>query len=206
MINEVVEVMDYLSGKNISKNNIYRMCYLIAKWFKAMGLEPVKIRERIFEWANENGLYIKQSVNDIIHRALTDKKKLRENVEIKISKTDIEEIEMRFDKPKTKLVALAILCYAKANADKNGEFCISSVALGAWLDIHSSNIRRNYLRELVEFGYISKVSTPKGTFNWSHSDEENYSKYRIEVSVRNCGAFVLQNNDIKKLHKEAFFN
>ena len=73
-----------------------------------------------------------QSVNDIIHRALTDKKKkLRENVEIKISKTDIEEIEMRFDKPKL-LVALAIL-YAKANADKNGEFCISSVALGAWV-------------------------------------------------------------------------
>ena len=206
MINEVVEVMDYLSGKNISKNNIYRMCYLIAKFLKATGLEPVKIRGRIFEWANENGLYIKQSVNDIIRRALTDSKKLKENVEIKISKADIEEIEMRFDKPKTKLVALAILCYAKANADKKGEFCLSSVALGAWLGIHSSNIRRNYLRELVEFGYISKVSTPKGAFNWSHSDEENYSKYRIEVSVRNCGAFVLQNNDIKKLHKEAFFN
>ena len=59
MINEILEVQEYLDGKNINKKCLYRTCFMLAKWYKQQGLSNVEIREKIFEWGKKYNIYIK---------------------------------------------------------------------------------------------------------------------------------------------------
>lgn len=204
LINEMIEVNSYLNRKVDTKKlqqNLYRVCFLLAKWYKEQGLTPVEIREKIFLWAKEKNIYIKHNVNDIIKRALEDKTRLKDNVVVKISEGDLAEINRRFDNKKTKFVALAILAYAKVYADRDREFNLSSVEFGNWVGIHHSNLRRRYLTELIDFGYISKLVAPKSSFKW---DGDTANKYKIHVPIHNDGKYILDNNDIRGLYYKIF--
>ena len=202
MINEVIEVKEYLSGKNINKKILYRICYLLAKWYKEEGLSQLEIRDAIFSWGKKHDVFIKYSVNNIIYKVLEDKTRLKDNISIKINKADIEEINRRFDKKNTKLTALALLCYAKACANRDKEFDISSVALSNWLGINSGDMSTYYLREVIDFEYITKISTPSNTFKWDTSKQN--SGYRINVDIHNSGNYTLKDNDILDLYFQIF--
>ena len=203
MINEVLEAKTYLEGKQIVQGNLYRICFILAKWFGEQGLSRLSIREEIFDWGRRYGVYIKYNVNDIIEKALRDRRRLRGDTPLRIGGTDVREITRRFDSRKTKLVALAVLCYAKAFADRDREFALSSVALGAWVGIHSSQLRRKYIGELIDFGYLSVV-LPQKAYSWAGDKSFHGNRYRIEVPIENEGEFLLQNNEIEKLYREAF--
>lgn len=202
MINEVIEVKNYIDGKNINKTDLYRACFLLAKWYKGQGQSHADIRSSIFGWAAKHNIYIKYNVNKIIYKAAEDNHGLKDNTTVKISKKDVAEITSRFDSKPVKLTALAILCYAKAHADRECTFDISSVSLSAWLGINDSNLRNRYLKELVDFGYISKLSTPKNTYKWENPDVN--CKYRLNVDIHNNGNITLTDNDIKGLYSELF--
>ncbi len=204
MINEVAEVQRYLAGKNLKKDNLYHILLLIAKWYKEQGYPKLKIRESIFAWAKENGIHIKYNVNDLIGRALEDKRRLTDNVVVRVNQADIAEINRRFDSRKTKYVALAFLCYGKAYADRDREFSVSSAALGAWLDMSRSTLQTIYIPELVDYEYLSIIQKPQNTYSWGAKKSFHSTKYRLEVPIHNSGEFILTNNNIQKLSAEIF--
>ena len=203
MINEVALVKDLLSGKCIDKKCLYRDCYLLAKWYKQSGCDHMEIRERIFEWAKENGIYITYNLNNIIRKAMNDKTRLKDNIVVRISGHDVVEIGRRFDGRNVRLLALALLCYAKANANRDGEFSISSVALGSWIGITNTNIIGRYLPELEDFGYIKKLESGK-TFSWDSAEKYKQLHLKLLVPFTNDGAVQLEKNNIRALYDECF--
>ena len=204
MVNEVYEAQQYLADENIDRTNLYRSCYLLISLFKSKGHERAEIRDMIFAWGSRNKITVKYDVNSIINRVFDiDNSSLQAPI-IKINKQDIYDINKLFDNKKVKLVALAILCYAKAYADEKGEFYISSVALGLWIGINRKTLRSRYMKELIDFGYLVEVEKYKKSNKWNDSYDKQSTKYRLNVSLNNSGEFVLIDNDIRKLFSEIF--
>ena len=69
IVDTVHEATEYLNGKNIVKENLYRICYLLSCHLKAEGASKVEARRRIFAWGSEYRVWIKYDVNSIITRA-----------------------------------------------------------------------------------------------------------------------------------------
>ena len=206
MIDEIREAEDYLLGKNIAKENLYRMCYLMSCYFKLQKIEKLEARQKIFDWGRENNIWIKYDVNQIITRAYDSPNPTFKSPIVKINKQDISRIKDSFDGQKVRKVALALLCYAKAHGNKNGEFNISSVALGAWLGINRKGLRNKYIKELMDFGYLVEIQKPKNNKAWNQSYDKQAIRYKLCNSIHNSGEYVLDGNDIDKLFSEVFSN
>lgn len=208
MINETILVQQYLEGKNINSNCLYRTCFLLAKWYKEQGIEDkLQVRTNIFEWANKYGVYLPLYLNACIDNAFGDERRLTENVIVRVSEEDIIEIKRRFDNKKTRKVALAILCYAKTFANSKGEFRISQVSFADWVKIDPANIGRRHFRELIDYGYMSKVDGGDSKHNfWNKDVKTKMNKYKIIVPIRNTGDYILEDNNIEKLYEEIFAN
>lgn len=205
MINEVFEVQQYLEGKNINKKCLHRVCYLLAVWFKEHGLSHLEIRNEIFKWGEEHHVFFPFSVNTVIYQALEDGHKLRGETDVFISEADITEIISRFDSRNCKLLALAILCYAKVNADANGEVNISTVAFSNWLGLQQSHISGRYIPELIDFDFIERCGDEKSYFMWDKKQPLSKNRrYKIKVPLVNKGTYVLAGNDIMALAKDVF--
>lgn len=204
MIDETLEVQDYLCGKNIKPQNLYRICQLLCRWFFQLGYSRPEIREKVFDWAGRNGIHIPYNLNLIIYHAAENPKPLTMNPEVRVSRREVQEIIRRFDRKNTRLAALAMLCYAKVFADLKGEFAISSVSLGCWLGIADSNLRGIYLKELLDFGYLSKVKQTNATFAWEKSAKSKCCRYLVRQPLTNAGEFLLVGNDIRGLYETAF--
>lgn len=188
----------------ISEKHLYRICFLIAKWYKQQGLSNVEIREKIFEWGQKYKIHIKDNVNSIIYNALNDEKPLRGNeTVVKISQNDINEIIRRFDSIQCRKVALAILCHAKVSADRDNEFNISALALSNWLKINYGNMCSRYFKEMIDFEYIQKVCGSP-TFTWNKNTKSTTLRLKLLVPVKNDGEFVLNGNDIDGLYNDVF--
>lgn len=200
MINEKQEALDYLQGKHIQKDNMYRTCLIIARYYKEEGLKHVDIRNTIFDWAGQYHIYIKHDLNAIITYVMSNPLPLKEKT-VKINQKDRDTISRITTNPKTRLVALALLCYAKAYGNKNREFHISSVSLGAWIGMHRSQLKRRYIQELIDFEYLEELEKPKNNYTWSNPQN---TKYRIQASLHNSGEYELVQNDIRKLYEEVF--
>ena len=199
MLNEKNEITALLNGERINKKYTYRSCYLLAKHFKSLGYDLVKTREEIFSWANKYKFYITDDLNSIIQRAFDDKKDIAEIIEIKINKEDIEEIIKRFDKYNTRLTAFAILCFAKKHANKNGMFYMSKIGLSNWIGIEQANLSNRYIKELIDFAYIEKVS--KNDIKHIRIKNKQVSKmliYKIKVKYNNIGEYIIEDYDIRK--------
>jgi len=203
MVDEVLEVQEYLQGKNINPKCLYRICYMLVKWYKQQGLSHLEIREAIFNWGKTNNIYIHCNVNNIIYQAINDKNRLRENVIVRINNNDIQEIIKRFDSRNCKLLALSLLCLAKCSADRDGEFNVSLLALSNWTKIDYSNISKRYLPELIDFGYVSKQEN-KRVFSWDKNVKSKSVSLKIMLPFSNSGTYILKNNDIHELYDEIF--
>lgn len=204
MINEVLEVQDYLEGRNINKRCIYRICYMLAKWYKQQGMSHMDIRQSIFNWGKKYNIFITCNVNSIIYQALDDKTRLRDDIEIHISENDIKEITERFDSKNCRLMALAILCYAKCTANRDNEFNLSLLALSNWIGIDYNNLLKRHLPELVDFNYISRVDNNNKTYSWNKEVKNKSTALKIQVSVKNEGIYKLKDNNIRQLYLDIF--
>ncbi len=208
MINEVLLVEDLLNGKGVNERCMYQHCYLMSKYFLQQGLEPPEVREKIFAWATSQKIFLdvkEINVNQIIYRASHDKIRLRENTAVMISSHDIEEIKKRFDRPKTRKIALAILCYAKASADSDNNFDLSIVSFSNWLQLNYNSVRTTYLPELMFFGYIRKLhSSGKKIYAWDGKVKTKSSRFKLLVSFKNSGEYQLFDNNIDALYSKCF--
>lgn len=204
MINEVLEVQNYLAGKNISKKCLYRICYMLVKWFKQKGMSNIEIRDAIFAWGKKYGVYIAYNLNSIIYQALSDKHRLRGKTEIRVSDADIEEIKKRFDSQNCRKLALAILCLAKASADSENKMLVSVTALSNWVGIAASNISARCIPELIDFEYISKVENDNKTYSWNKNVKSKSLNLIIHVPIENLGQYILNDNNISELYSTVF--
>lgn len=202
MLNEVLEVKDYLEGQNINLKNLYRICYLMAKWHLQSGLSPLNTQEEIFAWGKRNSVHIKFSVHDVINKAADDKSKLKDNA-IYVSKANIDTINRRFSSPSVKYAALAMLCYAKAHADRDREFTISAASLAAWMGVDRGNLQGKKISELVRYEYLSIVDPSKRSWNNMKADFSS-TRYRLCIPAKNEGDYVLEDNDIRSFFNSLF--
>lgn len=188
---------------------MYQHCYLIAKYYLQQGFDMYDIRKKIFSWATNNKIYLdsaKLNVNQIIYKAKEDKRRLREDVVIRVSAKDLKEITDRFDNSKTRKVALAILCYAKAAADRNNCFDLSILSFCSWLHMEYSFMHKSYLKELQNFEYIERIrKTPsKKVYSWNGNMKSKSSNFKLLVKFNNSGDYQLIDNDIDTLFRECF--
>ena len=203
MINERVEVRDYLQGKNLHRDIEYRICLLVAKWYYEQGNTTVSaIREKLKIWAKENNFYFNVSMNTIASRVINGQMKLQGDFPIYINDTDIGIIQRDFDSYYERIVALAVLCYAKAYA-KDNKFKISQIALEHWLNINHRTLSK-YFKMLEEFDYIGKVQGGD-IHSWynKYVVAESYT-YEILVPCENTGKYQLVDNNIFDLYDVIF--
>ena len=204
MIDETLEVQGYLRGEHLNPQNLYRICQLLCRWFCQLGYSRLEIREKVFDWAARNGIHIPYNLNLIIYHAEENPKPLTMNPCVRVSRKEAAEIARRFDRKNTRLTALAMLCYAKTFADLNGEFSISSVSLGCWLGIADSNLRGIYIKDLADFGYLSKTASNRSRFAWEKKAKSKCCRYRIHTPLTNTGEYLLEGNDIHGLYETVF--
>lgn len=194
MIDEVAEVKDYLNGKHVSSLCEYRAIYLMARYFLAEGLTGFEVRDKIFEWGNKHGHFIRCNVNNTISHAKQNQKPLRSDTVVYISDEDIRVINSHFDNRRVKWLALAVLTYGKAVADERGECDISLVGLAQWLDLDYSSVRR-WIQEMIDFSYIEKIETQR-----RKSKKRNpVSRIRFLVPLKNEGQHKVEGNNIAAL-------
>ena len=203
MIHETWEVQGYLKGEHIHKKCIYRICLLLARWYKEQGMNHMQIRAAIFDWAGQFHVHIDHQVNNIIYQAFREQRPLNGDVAVYVSEADIAAIESRFDAKNSRLAALAILLYAKVYADERQEFVLPGTALSQWTGIAASTLSERVLPELIDFGYISKIQAEQ-QFVWNSRVKSKSSKYRIHVPLKNEGDYLLVHNDLQTLYSQVF--
>lgn len=203
LINETLLVQDYLEGKGINKSIIYRICFLLTKWYKEHGCSSkLEIRSKIFEWANFYGVFIPINLNDCISKALENPRRLTSDNPIRVNDEDVLEITKRFDRQNVRLVALALLCYAKQFANQDNEFKLPITAFGDWIGIAYNNVAARYMPEIIDFGFVSKGESQ--TRSWRGSAKSESPTFRMCFPIENSGRHILQGNDVRKLYQEIF--
>lgn len=204
MINEFQEVEAYLRGDNILKHECtFRMCFLLAKYYYLQGMEPINIRQNIFDWANSYGIYIKHNVNDIIRMVAEDAAPLHSE-DVYVSMADIAEIVRRFDTKNTRMCALGMLLYAKAYADEEGKFTFNQADFAKWVGIQQPHVSE-YFEELEMFDYIEKIyASGDQTFAWNGRIIGKKIKYKLKVPYENEGDYKICDNNLQNLYQQVF--
>lgn len=197
--------MGYLRGENLSRDIEYRICLLLAKWFYEHGDTTVlQIRNHLKEWAIENDFYFNVAMNPVASRVIEDNMKLLGTGDIYVSRDDILEIIDRFDTYYERMVALAVLCYGKAYADRDGKFKLSKRALGHWLGFNQKTIKK-YIDNLINLGYMS-LYEEGGLSSWYNKTVvSQLNTYSLSVNYENTGEYKLIDNDIVSLYAEIFY-
>lgn len=199
-----MQVENLLKGEGINKKCTYWNCFLLAKYYTEQGLEPFDIRKNIRAWAEKYNVELETNLNRIIiDMPRENRRKLRDNVTVRISDTDIERISTCFDSSKSRRAALAMLCYAKAAADKDGYFYLPVAVFAGWIHQDYSYVLRHYVKEMKSMGFVESVKrSKKKRFSWEEQKEK--SNFRILVPHHNTGNYVLVDNNIDALYVECF--
>lgn len=208
MIDERLVVLDLLDGIGISKDCLYGHCYLLAKYFlQVEGLGVLDTRTKIFEWATKHKIYLDSdeiNLNQIIYKVKNDKRPLREKPIVGVSDAELRQIWLRFDNKRTRRVALAILCYAKATMDEDGNFSISMRALANWLG-YGHTALYSHIKQLREYRFIEKQKQDGQIKSWNAKIKSKSGEYRLLIPVQPKGYdHLLINNDINALNDECF--
>ena len=201
LINERLEAETYLRGENINKRCVYRMCYLIAKYYLEHGVDALETRERIFDWLKRNNIYISSSLSGIVYKASVDGVVLRGETPIYISENDVEEIRRRFDTKNTRMLALALLCYGKAAADRNGECAFSALAMSNWISMDNSSMLKRYMPQMYTFSFVEKV---KPKYKWDKDQKDKMTHIKFSIPLENSGQYKLDGNNIAELFSRIF--
>lgn len=204
MIDQVLEAREYMDGKNIAHENMFRICYMMAKILLADGMGQLEIRNWLFEWGKKHGVYFKFNVNDAIIKASNDNVVLVGGTEVWVSSGDVEEISKRFDSRIAKCTALAMLCLSKVSPHKNKEFVIPTRWLTAWLGEKSRATYMRVINELIMFDYLAVVDRKNRVSRWNKKNYYDGTIYRLIPPVHSGKDYKLDGNNIWKLYDNIF--
>lgn len=204
MINEMVDAQKYLAGEGLSHDIEYRICLLLAKWYYQNGAKTrEEIRERLKTWAKENSFYFTVSMNTVADRVISGQMKLLGQEPVYINQNDKQVIADKFDTYEERIVALAILCYAKTHSDRYGHFQLSQASLGKWLKMERKTIAK-HVHQLIGSSFMELVEA--GTINsWYQSMVAvGCSVYKLCFEISNNGEWQLTENNLHQLYDEMF--
>lgn len=205
MVDEMAEARKYLSGQQLEqKGNLYRACYMVAKYYKQLGCDEEAIFQKTAEWVRTYNLTLDFSLAGCIAAAYMNDRELRNGNVVRISKEDADTIRLYALNKADRRVALALLCCAKGYAGSDGSFVASSGAIGSWLGMDAGNVRSRYIPRLVKIGYIEKLPTQETIRGWQKNYYRNAYRLRLKVPYRDDGEWELRNNDIRTLYTQVF--
>lgn len=162
-------------------------------------MNSLQVKEAITKWKTENHYWFHCNVLQAISHARKHNGEIRRDTTVYISDEDVYEINRRFENKNVKFLALAILAYAKATADKYGVCNISMVGLATWLDLDYTSVKR-WLNVMIEYAYLVKINVPKR----EGQIRNPVTQIRMLVPLKNDGRYVVHGNDIAALANELF--
>lgn len=204
MINEMVDVQKYLAGEGLSHDIEYRICLLLAKWYYQNGATTrEEIRERLKAWAKENSFYFTVSMNTVADRVILEQMKLLGQEPVYVGAKDKQVIVDKFDTYEERIIALAILCYAKTYSDRYGHFQLSQAALGKWLKMERKTISK-HIQQMIGSNFI-EVAEAGAVNSWYQSMVAvGCSVYKLCFKADTKGEWQLENNDLHCLYDDIF--
>ena len=205
MIDEVAEVKEYMDGNNLdNKENYYRAVYMMSKFYRDMGFDREQTFYKIAEWVRKYNLTLPFVLINAVVAGYNNEKKLECGANIRISERDIFLISLYALHSTDKMVALAMLCCAKAFADNKGVFTASVSAMSNWIGLDRSNMLNRQIKRLSHSGYLKHMSSSTSMRGWKMNYSRNSSRFKILVDYDCDGEHKLVNNDIKRLYEECF--
>ena len=108
---------------------------------------------------------------------------------VRVSEDDVFEIVKRFDRRKVRITAFALLLYAKAFADENGEITFSYAELSAWTGLDASSIRKTYMPELLMFKFCEMARTDNRPFFKHGKTIHPRTKIKLLVPIQQDGEY-----------------
>lgn len=197
MINEKREVEMYLNGEGVNKNILYRICYLLAKHYKEEGMSRLDTRTALFDWANAHQIYVQYDLNSIINFVYdVDKRTLSDTEYVLFSSEDVAEINKRFDEHNVKLVAFALLAYAKRFANAKNEIVMGYHELANWVGIGESVVRKRIIKQLIDYEMVAIVKADKSLFKKHDKLLSSRTRFKILIPVKDEGETKV-GNDIR---------
>lgn len=205
MIDEVAEVKQYIDGHNLDNpDNHYRAVYMMAKFYRDMGFDRKTTFRKISEWVREYELTPPFSIMSAVVAGYNNENKLRCGTTVCISSEDILLISLHALNRTDKMVALALLCCAKAFADSKGVFVASVSALSSWTGLDRSNMLNRQIKRLEKAGYLKRFLSQSSMRGWKENYLRNKSRFKILVDYDMDGEYKLVDNDIRRLYEECF--
>lgn len=204
MINELVEAKKYLRGEGLNREIEYRICLILAKWFYQEGATTREsLRGQLKTWAKENNFFITMAMNPLCDRVIREDMKLLGQEPVRINDADADDIVYCFDTYEERIVALAVLSYAKIYSDPDGCFKLSIAALADWLCMERKTVSK-YLKTLEGLNFIRQQDA--GTTNswYQKIVVTSCNTYRLGFETTNTGEFTMDDNDIDKLYDSIF--
>lgn len=205
MIDEVAEVKEYLDGNKLDNKQIYyRACWMVAKYYKKLGLEESDCFIKVAEWVRKYDLKFNFSLAGCVASSYTNARDLRCGTTVRISQNDANTIRMYSINKQDRRVALALMCCAKAYAGEDGSFGASSCALASWLGVDDANVRGRIIPRLVKIGFAEKLESADTMRGWQKNYYRNAYRFRLKVPYDQDGEWELQRNDIRTLYEQVF--
>lgn len=205
MIDEVAEVKQYLNGERLEDSrNHYRACYMISKYYKQLGLTRKEIFDEISKWAADNQIQPGFSLIACVSAAYENERELRHGATVKISQADADCIRKYSRNREDRRVALALLCCAKCFTEPDGSFVASSGALGSWLGMDESNLRKRQLKHLQNYGFVERIDDTHTFSGWKKNYYRQAFRFRLLVPYSTDGEWELKHNDIRALYEAVF--
>ncbi len=204
MINELVEAKKYLRGEGLNREIEYRICLILAKWFYQEGATTREsLRGQLIAWAKENNFFITVAINPLCDRVISEDMKLLGQEPVRINDWDADDVVCLFDTYEERIVALAVLCYAKIYSDADGCFKLSIAALADWLCMERKTVVK-YLKTLVGLNFIKQQDTSTVSSWYQKIVTSTCNTYQLNFKTTNEGEFIMEDNDIDKLYDSIF--
>lgn len=160
------------------------------------------IREHLKQWAKDNDFFFTVAMNPIATKVIQNDMRLQDPA-VYISDSDITAIKERFDTYNEQILALAVLCYAKAYASDDGTFKLSQRLLGHWIGMNKKTVHK-YLERLENMGYISLYEPGEVSSWYQKTVVSQLNTYQLNVPYTNDGEIVFDDNDVKSLYDQLF--
>ena len=195
MINEYSWAEElYKGNRSPSTKNNYGDCMYLARYLIQNGNSVPQSCNLLYDWGKENHIYFDNRIVLMCQKA-EKMQPLRDFVDIHISEEEINTIKTMLKKKNSQIVALAMLCYAKAFHAPSESFDISTYQLELWTGIQRENISGRYIKEIESMGIIKKVE-PSAMDYWKGFAKSKMNKYKFCFPLLNEGKYVLNDNNI----------
>ena len=204
MIDEIAEVEQYLGGNLTHSGSYYRACYMITKYYKQLGLSRPEVFNKVAEWVRRYRLTLPFPLMGCVSAAFSNENELHHGSIVRISQADADCIRMYSRSKPDRRVALALMCCAKAYADRDGTFIASASALASWLGMDVANLRERQLKHLMSFGFVERLPNTEAMHGWKKNYYHNAMRFRLMAPYSKGGKWTLQANDIRGLYEQVF--